>query len=132
VTRLDLQNGVFGTRMKDVAGRLGAVVDSLDYEWGTPVVPEDVRAKLETESYQMVGVVHAETSTGVRNPIEEIAELVRPSGALFLLDSVTGLGGIPVELDRWGLIFFTVAPRNASPARPETVNRCLEALKASM
>ncbi len=103
---LVLQNGVFGTRMKDVAGRLGAVVDSVDAEWGTPIDPEAVRAKLATDSYDLVGVVHAETSTGVWNPVEAIGNLVRPTGALFLVDSVTGLGGIPVELDRWGADIF--------------------------
>jgi alanine-glyoxylate transaminase/serine-glyoxylate transaminase/serine-pyruvate transaminase len=103
---LILQNGVFGTRMKDVAGRLGAEVDSLDFEWGTPVEPEVVRRQLEQQSYHLIAVVHAETSTGVRNPINEIAALVKPTGALFLVDSVTGLGGIPVTLDDWGVDIF--------------------------
>jgi len=104
---LILQNGVFGTRMKDVAQRLGAQVDSLDFEWGNPVDPEAVRAHLEkAEPYQLIAVVHAETSTGVRNPLDAIASLVRPTGALFLVDSVTGLGGIPVTLDDWGVDVF--------------------------
>ena len=103
---LILQNGVFGTRMVDVAGRLGAQVDSLDFEWGTPVVPDAVREQLGRKKYDFVAVVHAETSTGVRNPLDEIAALVKPTGALFLVDSVTGLGGIPVTLDDWGVDIF--------------------------
>lgn len=103
---LILINGVFGTRMKDVAERLGARVDTLDFEWGTPVIPEMVKAQLEREKYDLVAVVHAETSTGVANPIAEIADLVRPTGALFLVDSVTGLGGMPVEVDQWGVDIF--------------------------
>lgn len=103
---LILQNGVFGTRMKDVAGRLGAVVDSVDAEWGTPIDPESVRERLNKNAYDLVAVVHAETSTGVRNPVEAIGALVRPTGALFLVDSVTGFGGIPVEVDGWGADLF--------------------------
>ncbi|MCC5850458.1 MAG: alanine--glyoxylate aminotransferase family protein [Verrucomicrobia bacterium] len=124
---LVLINGVFGMRMKDVAERLGARVDSLEFDWGTPVDPEAVKARLATRSYDLVAVVHAETSTGVRNPLDEIAPLVRASGALFLVDSVTGLGGIPVTLDDWGVdVFYSgtqkclacppgLAPFSASP-----------------
>lgn len=98
---LVLLNGVFGMRMADVAGRLGAEVDTLDFEWGTPVVPEMVKAELEKKAYDLVAVVHAETSTGVCNPVAEIAALVKDTPALFLVDTVTSLGGIPVEADKW-------------------------------
>jgi len=79
---LVLINGVFGKRMADVAGRLGAQVDTLEFEWGTPVVPDQVAQKLSGNSYKIVAVVHAETSTGVRNPVEEIGWLVKDSGTL--------------------------------------------------
>ncbi len=98
---LILSNGVFGKRMQDLAGRLRAEVDALEFEWGTPVVPEAVEKKLNSASYDLIAVVHAETSTGVKNPIEEISKLVTQTGALFLVDSVTGLGGIPVKTDEW-------------------------------
>ena len=62
---------------------------------------ERVRELLEQDDYRLVAVVHAETSTGVRNPVAEIGELVHSAGALYLVDAVTSLGGIPVELDRW-------------------------------
>jgi alanine-glyoxylate transaminase/serine-glyoxylate transaminase/serine-pyruvate transaminase len=103
---LILSNGVFGTRMTEVAGRLGAEVDSLEFEWGTPVNTEQVATRLREHKYDLVGVVHAETSTGVLNPVEKIGELVRESEALYLVDSVTGFGGIPVELDAWGVDAF--------------------------
>jgi alanine-glyoxylate transaminase/serine-glyoxylate transaminase/serine-pyruvate transaminase len=103
---LILQNGVFGTRMKDVAQRLGANVDSLDFAWGTPVVVSEVKAALEKKKYDLIAVVHAETSTGVANPLNDISEAVRGSGALFLVDGVTSLGGIPVTLDAWGADIF--------------------------
>ena len=98
---LVLENGVFGTRMVDVATRLGADVTHLSFQWGTPVEVSAVRDAISKADYKIVAVVHAETSTGVRNPVEEIGELVKDTGALYLVDTVTSLGGIPVELDKW-------------------------------
>jgi len=103
---LVLINGVFGQRMQDVATRLGAQVDTLEFEWGTPVQLDAVRAKLANNRYGIVAVVHAETSTGVRNPVAEIGSLVKDNGALYLVDGVTSLGGIPVTLDAWGVDIF--------------------------
>ena len=98
---LILINGVFGKRMEDVAGRLGAQVDTLEFEWGTPVVPATVEAQLKKGPYTLVAVVHAETSTGVANPVLDISRLVKPTGALYLVDCVTSLGGMPVSMDEW-------------------------------
>lgn len=100
---LVLVNGVFGKRMEDVAGRLGAQVDVLEAEWGTPVLPEKVAEQLAHGPYSIVAVVHAETSTGVANPVEAIGKLVQPTGALYLVDCVTSLGGMPVAVDDWGI-----------------------------
>lgn len=100
---LVLINGVFGIRMQDVATRLGANVDSLEFDWGTPVIPEAVKLHLAKKKYDLVAVVHAETSTGVANPIASIGELVKENGALFLVDAVTSVGGMPVEMDNWGI-----------------------------
>ncbi len=98
---LVLINGVFGKRMQDVASRLGAEVDVLEFEWGTPVLPEVVAEHLKKSSYDIVGIIHAETSTGVRNPVQEIGDLVAKTGALYVVDCVTSLGGIPVTMDSW-------------------------------
>jgi len=100
---LILINGVFGKRMEDIAGRLGARVDTLEFEWGTPVKPDRVVDKLRGDSYKIVAIVHAETSTGVKNPIDVIGRLVHNHGALYLVDTVTSLGGMPVEADEWGV-----------------------------
>jgi alanine-glyoxylate transaminase/serine-glyoxylate transaminase/serine-pyruvate transaminase len=100
---LILINGVFGKRMQDVASRLGADVDALEFEWGTPVVPEKVSEQLGQKDYKIVALVHAETSTGVRNPAQEIGELLKGTGSLFLLDTVTSLGGMEVATDGWGV-----------------------------
>ena len=98
---LILQNGVFGVRMADVATRLGASVDVLEFPWGTPVLIDAVRTKLAEGPYELVAVVHAETSTGVCNPVAEIGSLVASTDALYLVDTVTSLGGMPVTMDAW-------------------------------
>lgn len=98
---LILINGIFGTRMEDVASRLGANVDVLKFEWGTPVIADDVEDQLNKKNYDLLAVVHAETSTGVRNPINEIGELIREKKILYLVDCVTSLGGIEVKMDKW-------------------------------
>jgi alanine-glyoxylate transaminase/serine-glyoxylate transaminase/serine-pyruvate transaminase len=98
---LILQNGVFGVRMADVAGRLGAQVDTLQFEWGTPVDIQAVNDKLADGPYSIVAIVHAETSTGVCNPVSKVGELVAPTDALYLVDTVTSFGGMPVAMDAW-------------------------------
>jgi len=100
---LILVNGVFGMRMVDVATRLGADTDQLTFEWGTPVIPELVKEQLSKRDYKIVAVVHAETSTGVRNPVTEIGKLVKQTNALYLVDAVTSFGGIQVKMDEWGI-----------------------------
>jgi alanine-glyoxylate transaminase/serine-glyoxylate transaminase/serine-pyruvate transaminase len=100
---LVLINGVFGMRMQDVAQRLGAQVDTLEFEWGTPVVTADVKRKLAQKRYKMVAVVHAETSTGVKNPVPEIGALLKDSETLYLVDVVTSLGGMEIQMDAWGI-----------------------------
>lgn len=98
---LVLRNGVFGMRMTDVATRLGAEVDTLDFPWGTPVKPAEVEEALKKKDYDIVAIVHAETSTGVRNPAAEVGRLIGGK-SLYIVDTVTSLGGIPVEADKWG------------------------------
>ena len=96
-------NGVFGRRMKDVAERLGAQVDALEFEWGTPVITEDVEKTIRRESYKIAAIVHAETSTGVINPVAEVGSLFRNSDTLYLVDTVTSLGGVDVRTDDWNI-----------------------------
>jgi alanine-glyoxylate transaminase/serine-glyoxylate transaminase/serine-pyruvate transaminase len=100
---LILINGVFGMRMQDVAQRLGANVDTLEFEWGTPVVVDPVKTKIAGKHYKIVAVVHAETSTGVKNPVAEIGELLNGGDTIYLVDAVTSLGGMPIDMDAWGI-----------------------------
>jgi alanine-glyoxylate transaminase / serine-glyoxylate transaminase / serine-pyruvate transaminase len=96
-------NGVFGTRMVDVAQRCGAQVDTVEFEWGTALDPQQFRSALAKKKYKLTAVVHAETSTGVLQPLDEIARLVRENDSLLLVDAVTSLGGAPVRVDELGI-----------------------------
>jgi len=100
---LVLVNGVFGRRMQDVAGRLGARVETLEFEWGKPVDLDRTADALKKGPWSIVAVVHAETSTGVRNPVAEIGKMLAGTEALYLVDAVTSLGGIEVRMDDWGV-----------------------------
>jgi alanine-glyoxylate transaminase/serine-glyoxylate transaminase/serine-pyruvate transaminase len=96
-------NGVFGGRMKDIAERAGAVVSTIERPYGEVFDPDEVKAAIQRDRPKVVGIVHAETSTGAWQPIEEIAQIAHESGALIAIDAVTSLGGIPVEIDAWGI-----------------------------
>ncbi len=96
-------NGVFGTRMSDIVNRLGGKLIRVDGEWGKTIDPETVRKAVEGRSPKLIAVVHAETSTGVCQPLEELAGIARDCGALFLVDTVTSLGGMDVSLDKVGI-----------------------------
>jgi alanine-glyoxylate transaminase/serine-glyoxylate transaminase/serine-pyruvate transaminase len=95
-------NGVFGTRMLDVAQRAGAVVHPIEAEWGRTIEPSAVaEAFKKYPKTKVLGIVHAETSTGVHQPLEEISRIVHEAGALLLVDAVTSLGGMDVRIDEW-------------------------------
>ncbi len=97
-------NGVFGTRMVDVAERCGARVTKVESAWGNIITPQQIAEALRTVSKpKLVAIVHAETSTGALTPVEEISKLAHDAGALFLLDAVTSLGGCPVRIDDWNV-----------------------------
>lgn len=93
-------NGVFGTRMREVATRLGAHVESVEVEWGRVADPADVAAAMaRCRKPKILAVVHAETSTGAWQPLRELSCIAHEAGALFLVDCVTSLGGCPVPID---------------------------------
>jgi alanine-glyoxylate transaminase/serine-glyoxylate transaminase/serine-pyruvate transaminase len=94
--------GVFGGRMKDMAERHGGTVHVVETAWGKTVDPAAVEAALKAHPRtKVVGIVHAETSTGAHQPLEEISKLVHAAGALLIVDAVTSLGGLPLEVDDW-------------------------------
>jgi alanine-glyoxylate transaminase/serine-glyoxylate transaminase/serine-pyruvate transaminase len=97
-------NGVFGTRMAEIVERYGATLVRVEAPWGRVIDPADVAAALKRcRRPKLVGIVHAETSTGAWQPLEEIGPLVHAAGALLVVDTVTSLGGCPVRVDDWGI-----------------------------
>ncbi len=102
-TMLICNNGYFGGRMEDMAKRYGADVQVISRPWGEVFTPDEVKQTLNQRPAKIVGIVHAETSTGARQPLEEIAQIVHAQGGILIVDAVTSLGGLPLKVDEWGL-----------------------------
>jgi len=97
------RHGVFGGRMTEVAARCGAEVTVVDAPWGRAIDPDDVVRAARGRAFKVLAVVHAETSTGVLQDLGPFREIANDCGALLLVDTVTSLAGLPVEVDRMGL-----------------------------
>ena len=118
---LCLVGGAFGERFHRIAGKCGREADVLTVDWGRPHVPEVVRDVLAAcpGAYDLVTVVHSETSTGVLNPIADLAAVVRETDdVLFAVDGVTSVGGARVEFDEWGLDFLLTGSQKALALPP--------------
>ena len=128
-------NGVFGTRMTEVAFKYGAQVERVTKPWGQVFSPDDFMPALRKGSPKLLAVVHAETSTGAWQPMEGLSKLAHDHGALLLVDTVTSLGGVPVTVDTWGAdIVYSgtqkclscppgLAPLTLSPSAREALSR---------
>ena len=98
------RNGYFGVRLGDIAERCGATVHLMDTPWGKSVDPQALRDELKKHSgLKAVGVVHAETSTGVLSEVKELVDVIHETGALAIVDAVTSLGGHDMRMDEWGI-----------------------------
>ncbi|MES1211382.1 MAG: aminotransferase class V-fold PLP-dependent enzyme, partial [Acidobacteriota bacterium] len=101
---LNLVNGAFSDRWHGISKSVGKSADKIDFPWGEAVNPDVVRAALKRKKYDVVTVVHNETSTGVMSPLADIARAIREeSDALIVVDTVSSLAGAPVETDEWAL-----------------------------
>ncbi len=99
-----VRNGVFGGRIADTVSRFGGQVIPIDLEWGTVVTPEEIRKAFSRNRCNALFLVQAETSTGAHQQhMREIGEIVHENAALFLVDTVTSLGGTEVKIDEWGI-----------------------------
>lgn len=96
-------NGYFGHRLVDMASRYGADIRKISKPWGEVFSLEELRTALETNRPSLLALVHAETSTGACQPLQEVGELCREFDCLLLVDTVTSLGGVPLFLDEWGI-----------------------------
>jgi len=96
-------NGVFGQRMTDVAQRAGAQVTTIERPWGEVFDPQQIKEALHRVKPKVLGIVHAETSTGAWQPMADLGKLCRETDTFLLLDTVTSVAGVPVEIDAWGV-----------------------------
>ena len=128
-------NGFFGDRLVQIAERCGGVPVPIAGEWGRPIFAEQVEAAVKREgTVKAIAVVHAETSTGVLQPLEGLRQIADRHGAYLLVDAVTSLGGHPVELDRHGVDVCYSGTQKALSAptglSPITLSdRCLDLLR---
>lgn len=95
--------GYFGHRLVDMAERYGADVRTIHKPWGQVFDLQELRTAMETHRPAILALVHAETSTGARQPLDGVGDLCRELGSLLLVDTVTSLGGVPIYLDQWGV-----------------------------
>ncbi len=126
-------NGAFSERWLEVAKSNGKSIDTVEAEWGQPIRPEDVAAALRQKPYEVLTIVHNETSTGLQNPVDAIAAAARgvSPDTLICVDAVSSLGGAPIEMDAWGLDFVLTSSQKALALPPglalgATSDRALE------
>ena len=113
------RNGYFGIRLADIAERCGATVHLFDTPWGKAVDPQALRDELKKlPGLKAVGMVHAETSTGVLSEVKELVEIVHEFGALTIVDAVTSLGGHEMRMDDWGIDICYSATQKCLGAPP--------------
>jgi len=112
--------GAFGDRFARIAEAYGASVEVVAAEWGWAAAPDEVRERLGGGAYRAVLLTHNETSTGVMNPIRELAGAIRDAApeALILVDTVSSLGAVPFEMDAWGIDVVATASQKAWMAAP--------------
>jgi alanine-glyoxylate transaminase/serine-glyoxylate transaminase/serine-pyruvate transaminase len=96
-------HGYFGERIRQMCERQEADITVVEGEWGKPTDPAAVEAAFNEKAFKVIAIVHAETSTGVLQPMDDIARIAREQGAMILLDTVTSLGGVEVKVDEWGV-----------------------------
>ena len=113
-------NGAFSKRWFDVAVSNGKNADRLDIDWGKGLAPDELRKALEHKNYEAVTIVHNETSTGVENPLKELAEVVREVSpeTFILVDAVSSLGGSKIKMDAWGIDFLLTSSQKCLALPP--------------
>jgi serine---pyruvate transaminase len=116
---LAVSAGSFGERWASMAERYGCEVETLRYEWGETPSADDLRARLdELEPVALVFLVHSETSTGVVSDVRSLAAAAREAGALAVVDAVSSLGAVPLEMDEWGLDVVVAGAQKALMTPP--------------
>lgn len=113
-------NGAFSKRWFDVAIANGKSADQVPADWGKAVKPEQLMDALKKKHFEAITIVHNETSTGVENPLKEMAEAVREASpdTLILVDAVSSLGGAKIEMDNWGIDFMLTSSQKCLALPP--------------
>ncbi|WP_435333222.1 pyridoxal-phosphate-dependent aminotransferase family protein [Haloarchaeobius sp. TZWWS8] len=118
-TMLVPTNGYFGGRMADMASRAGGEVVEVDAPWGEPLAPEDVEDAFDEHQPDVFGFVHAETSTGVRQPrVSELTRIAHEHDALVIADTVTSIGGVELRVDEWDIDVAYAGPQKCLSCPP--------------
>lgn len=117
---LSCSNGAFGDRWYEVAKSNGKQADKLEVPWGQPIDPKAVADALRGKDYEILTIVHNETSTGLMNPVKEVAVAVRETSprTLVCVDAVSSLGGVKMEMDAWGVDFILTSSQKALALPP--------------
>ena len=113
-----IANGFFGNRVLNIARAYTSHVEVREIPYERPVDPDEVRAWLRKHRVPLLAVVHSDTSTGVLNPVAEIAAVARAEGAALAVDAVSSLGGAPVDTDAWGLAAVSSASQKCLESPP--------------
>jgi len=113
-------NGSFSQRWYDVAIANGKKADKLEVEFGEAITPDMLRDALKKKHYEAVTIVHNETSTGVENPVKEMCAVVHETSpdTLILVDAVSSLGGVKIEMDAWGIDFLLTSSQKCLALPP--------------
>jgi len=116
-TLVAVENGKFGGRFREI-GESYCQVEAVKFNWGSPIDLDVVEEALERVDAKAISIVHNETSTGIKNPAQEIGKLARKHDCIFIMDGVTSIGGDLVEVDRWGVDIAVVGSQKCIGAPP--------------
>lgn len=115
---LCVENGYFGEKWEEIVETHGGEVDRVRFEWGDAVDVNIVKEKLSSNEYKLFTVEHVDTSTGIANDLKKIGELRRNTDALYVVDSVCGIGGMPLKMDEWNIDYCLTGSQKALGAPP--------------
>lgn len=122
---LCVENGFFGEKWEEIIEGHGGVVDRLRFEWGEALDLKRIEEKLSSNEYKAFTVEHVDTSTGIANRIDKVGELAKNTDALYIVDSVCGVGGMPMKMDEWNIDYCLTGSQKAIAAPPGTSMFCL-------
>ncbi|UCH57178.1 MAG: alanine--glyoxylate aminotransferase family protein [Candidatus Bathyarchaeota archaeon] len=122
---LCVENGFFGEKWEEIVEAHGGVVDRLRFEWGAPLDLKQVEERLSSNDHKALTVEHVDTSTGIANPLDKVGELARETDALYIVDSVCGIGGMPLRMDEWSIDLCLTGSQKAVGAPPGVSMFCL-------